>query len=95
MNKHLDRLVEVARDMVTQGHPGLASAILSEVSALEDIVYTSMRDNNVLEIQRLRAIIKNAIPHQTNGEVSRWLSAALQSGVPIYQNVNGKRIDQE
>ena len=89
------QLRDVAREMSEQGHPWIGSKIMDMAQQIDEYVALNAAGQSTAEVARLRAVIQNAIPHQSNFEVLRWLREALSYGMPIYQNVNNRRIDVE
>jgi CDP-diacylglycerol pyrophosphatase len=52
------------------------------------------QDQDKAEIERLRAVIRHALPHQTNQEVARWLNVAVNLPGAAIHDDKGRRIDQ-
>jgi histidine ammonia-lyase len=52
------------------------------------------QDQDKAEITRLWAVIRHALPHQTNQEVARWLRVAAEAPGAAIQDDKGRRIDQ-
>jgi hypothetical protein len=52
------------------------------------------QDQDKAEIERLRAVIRHALPHQTNQEVARWLNVAVNLPGGAIHDDKGRRIDQ-
>jgi hypothetical protein len=58
---------------------------------IQDIYRQPAPGDAVTEVAGLQAIIRAAIPHQSNGEVARWLNAGLSPGGTVHDNY-GNRI---
>lgn len=80
----------VARELSESGHPRGAQVIHALAAMIERLT----RPPDAQAEARLRAVIRHALPHQTNTEVERWLRAALSRGsAPIFDN-QGRRVDE-
>lgn len=88
-----EKLRNISEDLLENGHPHPARQLVHIAAQIEGYLRLRTLGNSVTEVDRLRTIIKNAIPHQTNEEVQRWLKAALLYGAVIYQDGGGRRID--
>jgi hypothetical protein len=88
-----DWIKDAAREMIDNGHPNLARRLFDAADQIDMHLSLAAADP-VNEVNRLRNVIKKAIPEQTNAEVQRWLKVALTPGLPIYQNT-GRRIDAD
>lgn len=84
----------VARELLDSGHPRGAAAIFELIASVEGLTERLQHSANDREAVRLRAVIRNALPHQTNAEVARWLQAALAGGTSEIFDNQGRRVDQ-
>lgn len=88
-----EQLRGIHHDLLENGNQLAAIRLVKIADQIDKYLSLISFGNSVTEVDRLRAIIKNAIPYQTNAEVQRWLQAALLYGAVIYQDGGGRRID--
>jgi ribosomal protein S6 len=73
----------------------VAAGLVGRAEQLVIQMQTVIRQNqDKAEIERLRAVIRHALPYQINQEVARWLNVAVNTPGVAIQDDKGRRIDQ-
>lgn len=86
-------LRDVAREIIDSGHPRAGTLMIEAADRIDDLERERDTKHALKEVDRLRKIIADAIPHQSNAEIGRRLKYALDApDLPLYHNTNGTRI---
>jgi hypothetical protein len=84
----------VARELLDSGHPRGGAMIFELVNLVEKLEEQVQQSQSGRDVLRLRAVIQHALQHQTNGEIERWLRAALTGADSAIFDNQGRRVDQ-
>lgn len=93
MQRELNEMVMLREELSQTGMWRAGELVGRAERLLADALTVIEASQEGREVTRLQAVIRHAIPHQTNQEVQRWLELALLPGTPILDN-QGRRIDQ-